>query len=162
MGKSESSTNLNRDRVAIGVPPPLVIATLVLSGRGLQFAFPTRIFETWWVALAIGLPFLVVALGLQVTSLFTLVRAKTTPLFRSTSLIVRHGPFRRSRNPIYLGFLIWSVGLPLVVNTVWLLPFFPLLLIYFRFWVIPREEDYLGRKFAEDYGDYRSKVARWL
>ncbi len=52
--------------------------------------------------------------------------------------------------------------MPLVVNTVWLLPFFPLLLIYFRFWVIPREEDYLGRKFAEDYGDYRSKVARWL
>ncbi len=162
MGESGAEVSVTPDRASVGFRPPLVAAVLLISGRGLHFAFPTSIFDSWWPGLAIGLPFLGVALGVQLTSILTLKRAKTTPFFSATSLVVKHGPYARSRNPIYVGFFIWTIGLPFVVNTVWLLPLFFVLGAYFNFWVVPREEDYLERNFGEDYGSYRLSVPRWL
>jgi protein-S-isoprenylcysteine O-methyltransferase Ste14 len=79
-----------------------------------------------------------------------------------TSTIVTSGPYRFSRNPIYLGMLLGQIGLAIAFNTLWILgtlvPFFLVL----RYGVVAREEVYLDRKFGDAYRRYVARVRRWL
>jgi protein-S-isoprenylcysteine O-methyltransferase Ste14 len=76
--------------------------------------------------------------------------------------IVTHGPFRLSRNPIYLANSLAYLGLTLVFNTPWpLLLILPMLAILY--WgIIRREERYLEAKFGEPYLSYKACVRRWI
>jgi protein-S-isoprenylcysteine O-methyltransferase Ste14 len=79
-----------------------------------------------------------------------------------TSAIVTSGPFRFSRNPLYLALTLLYFGLSVAVNTWWgIVVLVPLLIIMHR-GVVLREERYLERKFGETYRRYRSKVRRYL
>ena len=82
--------------------------------------------------------------------------------WRTTSSIIKKGPYRYSRNPIYLAFAITGVGIALAFNTCWML----LSVLAFVFTanklVIEREEKYLERKFGESYLSYQRGVRRWL
>jgi len=150
------------DRANVVVFPPLIGLLLIILGVGLHLAFPARILPEWWLGLAIGLP--VFALGAfgQAATIRTLRRAGATPTFRATSLVVRHGLYARSRNPMYVSVLMQFLGLAFAVNTVWLLALLPVLFVYLQLWVITREEGYLGRKFGEEYRKYTSSVRRWI
>lgn len=80
---------------------------------------------------------------------------------RSTSLVVR-GPFRITRNPMYLGLAIVTVGIAFWVG---LLPMFavPVLTVATVNCVhIPFEEDKLRREFGAAFDDYRRRVRRWI
>jgi len=76
--------------------------------------------------------------------------------------IVKAGPYRFSRNPIYLAFVVFQFGLALLVNSlslvITLVPAFGLM----AFVVIPREERYLMERFPVEYSEYRESVRRWL
>ena len=150
------------DRANVIVFPPVIGLLLILTGVGLHLAFPARVLPEWWLGLAIGLP--VFALGAfgQAATIRTLRQAGATPIFRATSLVVRHGLYGRSRNPMYLSILIWFLGLAFAVNTIWLLALLPVLFLYLQLWVIAQEEAYLGRKFGEEYRRYTSVVRRWI
>jgi len=79
----------------------------------------------------------------------------------STALIIE-GPYRFSRNPIYVGFAVTYVGLAIAMDSwIALILLVPCLLVVDRF-VIQREELYLGHKFGDAYKAYRQKVRRWL
>jgi protein-S-isoprenylcysteine O-methyltransferase Ste14 len=77
-------------------------------------------------------------------------------------LIVRTGPYRFSRNPIYLAFILFVLGLSVWLNNLWLLvtlvPAFGLMAAV----VIPREERFLERNFNDQYSSYKAQVRRWL
>ena len=79
-----------------------------------------------------------------------------------TPSIVFDGPYRRSRNPVYVGMLLVVVSVGLVRDNAWgvamALPAWWLL----RHFVVLREESYLARKFGDEYRDYMAKVRRWL
>ncbi len=81
---------------------------------------------------------------------------------RPTTAIVRVGPYRFSRNPIYLGFSLFQLGLSIWVNSfgllITLIPAVALMALV----VIPREERYLEARFPSEYLSYRSAVRRWL
>jgi protein-S-isoprenylcysteine O-methyltransferase Ste14 len=150
------------DKAAVGVPPPVVGFTLLGLGILMEVAFPAAILSNYWISALIGLPLLIAGILLQVVCIATLRRANTTPLFSATARVVRDGLYSRSRNPMYVGIVIWNAGLPFVINTLWLLPLSPLLLLYLGSKVIPEEERYLARKFGEEYGSYQSHVRRWV
>ena len=76
--------------------------------------------------------------------------------------IVASGPFRFSRNPLYLCLTLMYVGLMLAVNTWWGIVLFIPLIIVMHFGVVLREERYLERKFGESYLQYRAQVRRYL
>jgi protein-S-isoprenylcysteine O-methyltransferase Ste14 len=76
--------------------------------------------------------------------------------------IVENGPYRFTRNPIYLGMFIGLVGLPVAFDTLWLLLMLVPFALVIRFGVVAREEAYLDRKFGDVYRGYRSRVRRWL
>jgi protein-S-isoprenylcysteine O-methyltransferase Ste14 len=81
---------------------------------------------------------------------------------RPTTAIVTGGPFRFSRNPLYLALTSLYLGLTLALNTWWgIVVLIPLLIIMHR-GVVLREERYLEQKFGETYRQYRSTARRYL
>ena len=100
------------------------------------------------VGALIGAGVVLIAVGLFITAVRTF-RAAGTPVpgNRPTTTIVRTGPYRFSRNPIYLAFSALQVGIALWVGSLWLLITLVLALALMSFWVIPREERYLEARY---------------
>ena len=103
------------------------------------------------------------AAGLFITAVRTF-RAAGTPVpgNRPATTVVRTGPYRFSRNPIYLAFSALQVGIALWVDSLWLLATLVPALALMSFRVIPREERYLEARFPSEYLPYKSSVRRWL
>jgi protein-S-isoprenylcysteine O-methyltransferase Ste14 len=78
-----------------------------------------------------------------------------------TITIVRTGPYRFSRNPIYLSFILFVLGLSVWLNDLWLLVTLVPAVAFIRALVIPREERFLERNFRDEYMSYKAAVRRW-
>jgi len=81
---------------------------------------------------------------------------------RPTTALVITGPYRFTRNPMYLGFLLLYIGVSCWFGWIWPLLLAPLLVWLIRVFVIEREERYLDRKFGQEYWRYKAQVRRWL
>jgi protein-S-isoprenylcysteine O-methyltransferase Ste14 len=79
-----------------------------------------------------------------------------------TTTIVDTGPYRLTRNPIYLGMLLGLIGEAIAFNSLWPLVSLVAFALVIRYGVVAREEAYLERKFGDDYRRYRARVRRWL
>src|SRR5262249_2041430 len=75
---------------------------------------------------------------------------------------VESGPYRFTRNPIYLGLFLGLIGLAIAFDNLWLLIMLVPFALVIRYGVVAREEAYLERKFGDVYRGYRSRVRRWL
>ena len=92
-----------------------------------------------------------------------LERAKTSPKpHKPTTAIVRSGPFRYTRNPIYIAFTLIQIGAALLGASGWILSLLVPVLVIVRVGVIGREERYLERKFGQEYLTYKNSVRRWM
>jgi protein-S-isoprenylcysteine O-methyltransferase Ste14 len=124
----------------------------------------------WWpvqflpasMGLPIGVAAVVVAAVLFIFAVHALRRAGTpVPGNRATTIIVRTGPYRFSRNPIYLAFTLFQIGVAAWFNSLGLLlalvPALALMVV-----VIRREERYLEARFPSEYLLYKRTVRRWL
>ena len=95
--------------------------------------------------------------------MLTFRRARTDITFSNPpSLVVQHGIYKRTRNPMYLGDALVMAGIAFAVNSWWLLALLPVLVVYLQLGVIRREELFLARNFAEPYLRYRAAVRRWF
>ena len=145
-------------------PPPLVFVAGLALGWLLDQRWPlpitgpgsrTRIV----LAVACG----AIALILIVTALMTFHRARTAVLpFRPASALVTGGPYRFTRNPMYLAMTAVYLAVTLTLDSWWPAMLLPLVLLIIQLAVIAREERYLERAFATDYAAYRQRVRRWL
>lgn len=81
---------------------------------------------------------------------------------RPASKVVDHGPYRFTRNPMYVGFTLAYMGGALLLNTAWPFAFLPFVLLALSRLVIAREERYLTEAFGTEYTEYRSRVRRWI
>ena len=142
-------------------PPRVYLASLVM-GALLQFAMPLPFLpRTFNVAL--GAALVVVAIALFSYSVAQLRAAGTpVPARKPTTAIVRTGPYRFSRNPIYLAFSLFQLGIAIWVNSLWLLATLVGAVALVHCVVIRREEHYLERRFGAEYLDYKAAVRRWL
>jgi protein-S-isoprenylcysteine O-methyltransferase Ste14 len=110
-----------------------------------------------------GIAVVVLGLGLSARSVIEFVRHGTHPdPHRPTTTIIRSGPFRWSRNPIYLAFAIVHLGLGVWFAKTWVVLTLPLAVAIIRYGVIAPEERYLGQKFGAEYENYLTAVRRWL
>ncbi len=91
------------------------------------------------------------------------VRAGTSVETRrpSTSLVTG-GPYRWTRNPIYLSLAILQLGFASLVNSVWLAAMIAPLVFALHFGVILREERYLAKRMGPDYERYLKSARRWI
>src|SRR5439155_17556417 len=106
------------------VRPPLVYLISLVSGAVIQLATPFP-FLPETLAVPLGAPLVVVDIALFAYSVATFRAAGTpVPARKPTTMIVRRGPYRFSRNPIYLAFSLFQLGIAIRVNSVWLLACF--------------------------------------
>lgn len=145
-----------------GYHPALGFLAGLLAGLFLDHRLPLP-GTPWPLALRLAgtLPMLA-SLGLGGWGIATLRRART-PIEpgRVPACLVTAGPFRFSRNPLYLAQLLFLTGLGLLAFP-WLLPFAALQSVLLDRLVIPREERLLAACFGEAYGSYRKRVRRLL
>ncbi len=90
-------------------------------------------------------------------------RAHTSPKpWLPTTTLVVGGPFRFTRNPLYLGMTLFYIGVAILAQALWAFVLLPFVLMIVQRGVIEREERYLERKFGTDYLRYKQRVRRWL
>lgn len=133
------------------------------GGVAIHFVSPVHLLPAGWVGLAVGVPIIVVGVLLWTWTLRTQLQARTaTYVGDPTTTLITYGPFRFSRNPMYLSYGILLVGIALAVNTAWVLAVVPVLLLVGTVDLMLTEERYLQQKFGEEYSQYRARVRRWL
>ena len=161
--QDHSSSDATQDVANLGmVRPPLVYGAAIIAGLLLEFGWPLP-FLPGLLAALLGSVLLVVAVVVFLYSIRTFQTAGTpVPGNKPTTVIVRTGPYRFSRNPIYVAFSILELGIASWVNSVWLIGTLIAAVALMAFVVIPREERYLERRFGADYLDYKRSVRRWL
>lgn len=143
--------------------PPLVYALSIALGLALDFARPLALLPEGRLGKVLGSVLVLGGLVLFFTAVRALRRAGTpVPGNRPTTVIVRTGPYRFSRNPIYLAFSLLQLGIAGWLNSAWLVVTLALALALLAAVVIPREERYLERKFGSEYLDYKAAVRRWI
>lgn len=144
------------------VRPPLVYLSSVVAGTVLDVVWPLPFFPGV-LALPVGSSLVVIAMALFSYSVRQL-RAAGTPVPGNTptTVIVRTGPYRFSRNPIYLAFSLLHLGIAIWANSPWLIAMLIAAVALMALVVIPREERYLEGRFGTEYVDYKTSVHRWL
>ena len=154
--------NPSPDTAQVLVLPPLVYGAAFIVGLLLHLVLPLHVLPPT-LARGIGVVCVLVSLPLALATFRVLSRAHTPvdPL-KPTTALVTEGPFRYSRNPIYVALTLLYVGVALLVNVWWILLLVVPVLLVIRYGVIAREEAYLTRKFGEAYRQYTAQVRRWL
>ena len=150
------------DHANVKVPPPIlallhIIAAFLLARFvPLPFAVPLILEYTGFALVVVGFLF-----GLGAAVAFRRARTTLDP-HRSVSSLVTTGIYRFSRNPIYFGFLLMVIGIPLNAGTYWGVILAPIFILLCSWLVVEREEAYLEKKFGATYTSYKSRVRRWL
>ena len=154
-----------RDNAGVKFPPPLLFAVLLLFGFAIERLSPLEITSRQWLPAlhALGWAMIIGSIALFLVSLMGFRKAKTSiiPVKPSTTLVFA-GPYRFTRNPMYLGFLVLSAGIALAANALWPLLMLPFMVVFTNALIIAKEERYLERKFGEEYLGYKRRVRRWL
>lgn len=146
------------------IPVPWVFILMYILGAVLEHLFPLRPAD--WaprgLTVAGGVLFGIGAI-IAAWGLVTFRKARTTTVpGKASSRMVSWGPYRFSRNPMYVGLIIAYLGEAAILRQVWPVLFLPLVVAYLNWIVIPVEEAKLKEVFAEEYDQYRARVRRWV
>jgi protein-S-isoprenylcysteine O-methyltransferase Ste14 len=141
--------------------PPLIYGAAIAIGLAFQWMWPRPVRSGGLGLLGGGL--IVVSLVLLAASILRFRAAGTpVPARKPTTAIVRTGPYRFSRNPIYLAFSLLQLGIAVWLNSWWLVATLAAAVALMQYIVIPREEQYLEARFGAEYRDYKVAVRRWM
>ncbi len=145
------------------VPPPLVFLGALGIGVGLNFLWPILIITEARIGDVLGLLAALGSAAIATWAFRTMLRAGEQPdPGVPTRTMVREGPFARTRNPIYLSFAFFDIGIALLLNNLWVVIALAVLMVYVDVRIVRREERYLERQFGDEYLDYKRSVRRWL
>ena len=149
-----------KDTAGVIAPPPLIFLAGLIAGFLLDhfLAWPGMTTQV-----AAGLALLGLGLILMFLGIREFERAGTDYRpYKPTTRIITGGPFRFTRNPLYLSLALIYAGLALAHGSFWALVLLGPVLIVIRYGVIAREERYLEARFGADYLNYKNSVRRWL
>jgi protein-S-isoprenylcysteine O-methyltransferase Ste14 len=153
------------DHADVAIKPPFLFLGALAVGCLLSLVLPVGpgLASPNGLAFAVGLIFVAIGLTLGILSIrrFRLAGTSVVPGEPSTALVVE-GPYRFTRNPIYIGFVLLYFGLAIILTSVWVLVLLIPVLIVLQRGVVEREEGYLERQFGDAYRKYQARVPRWL
>jgi protein-S-isoprenylcysteine O-methyltransferase Ste14 len=147
----------------ISVPPPLIFVGGFLVGLAVEFAVPVAA-PPAWVRITVGVLGLIGFLYFDSRAMRAFGHAETSvlPFGDRTTSIVTDGPYRFTRNPMYVGMALLYVGVAVATGVMWAFATLPIALLVIDRYVIAREEAYLAAKFGDSYREYQSRVRRWI
>jgi protein-S-isoprenylcysteine O-methyltransferase Ste14 len=146
------------------IPVPWVFVLAYLAGAGLEKLFPLK--------LSSALPGRTFIVGVVLFAIGAIIAGWSWTIFRragttrvpgeSSSTLVTWGPYRFSRNPMYVGLAVAYLGEAAMLRQLWPVLLLPLVLAYLNWTVIPLEESRLHETFKDGYDHYRHRTRRWL
>jgi protein-S-isoprenylcysteine O-methyltransferase Ste14 len=151
-----------KDHPGVPIAPPLLFVLPILVSLAFEWLVPSSfvhgIFR--WI---LGVLFVITGIALAGGGFITQKRAGTDPIpFNPSTRIVAHGPYRFTRNPMYIGLALCTLGIAIMADSAWMLGAVPIGLALTDRLIIRREERYLERKFGEEYLTYKRRVRRWI
>src|SRR6478672_4573708 len=152
------------DSAGVRFPPPLVYLGALLLGLAAERFVTLRSFGIdWRLLVATGALLFVAGAAMMLAAAGLFRRLGTNvPPSQPTTLIATTGPYRWTRNPMYLGMALIYAGLAIGFDGPIAFALLPLVLIAIQTQVIAREERYLEAKFGDDYRRYKAEVRSWL
>ena len=158
----KTDANIENAHAGVTFPPPFIFLGAVLVAVGIKFFYPVPLIENYF-RYVVGAILIVPAVGLLVWADRTFSAPGTAvPPWKPSTTIVSSGPYRFTRNPMYLSASFMQVGIAFLVNSAWVLILLAPVLFIVRYAVIAREERYLEAKFGDGYRHYRQQVRRWV
>jgi protein-S-isoprenylcysteine O-methyltransferase Ste14 len=145
------------------IRPPIAWALAFVAGLGIDWLYPVRFIPASVPGAWVGGVIFAAGFALAIWAIATIHKAGTrVETNKPTTTIVAHGPYRATRNPIYIGMLLGQTGLAIGLDSVWLLAMLVPFYLVIRYGVIAREETYLERRFGNVYLSYKTRTRRWL
>lgn len=154
-----------QDTADILVFPPLASVIAPAAALALEFILPFALlpprFTNWSVI--VGVVLMGVAFWLASAGVRAFRRADTNVNPRQPALnLVETGPYRFTRNPMYLGMVTLQLGLAFTFSLDWALPAAAVLWSVLHWGVVLPEEEYLTARFGKDYQNFLTRTRRWL
>ncbi|MGH7533145.1 MAG: methyltransferase family protein [Gemmatimonadales bacterium] len=146
-------------------PPPLVYALPLAATFFLDAHWPLPLFggQRHAPQNIAGVILVLVGALVMASALIRFRRAGTSPVpVRPATALLLTGPYRWTRNPMYLGLMIAYLGGGVLLRSWWAVIFLPFVWWVMNAYVIAREERYLDATFGDAYRTYRAEVRRWI
>lgn len=149
------------DHANVAFHPPVLLFAAIVLGMLARWFLPLEFLPQSWASLA-GPAVTMLSLALFAWAVTTMrLAGASVPTDEPTERLVFGGPYRFSRNPIYLSMALLLLGIAIWSNSAWFLLLAALDSALLNWGVISREERYLERKFGAAYSEYRGRVRRW-
>lgn len=148
----------------VHVPPLFYFAVPFVIGYSMHRIWPgDRLPMGLALRMVVGGVLLAAGLMLAGSAIAWFLRLRVSPLpFRPASSLVCRGPYRITRNPMYVGLAFAYAGLAFLLNTAWPLALLPVGVFLVDRWVILPEERYLRTAFTGEFAEFSARVRRWL
>lgn len=141
-------------------PPPLMFVLVFLAAIGLQHVVPL---PTSNAPHRLGFVLVVAGVAIALSCVFLFLRTRTTIVpHRTASTLVSVGPYRLTRNPMYVSLTLAYLGVASIRGELWPLVLLPIPLAVLQRVVIPFEEARMREAFRGDFDAYCQRVRRWL
>lgn len=158
-------TDAEQDHAAVRIFPPAVPLATVLAGAALQWLWPIDVGLELPSPARYWLGGLLIAgvLGLALWAILLFRRSGQRPEpWESTPEVLQEGPYRFTRNPMYLMMVLICIGFAILLWSPWVLLLTPICAWALQKCAIEPEERYLEAKFGEPYLAYKRRVRRWI
>ncbi len=164
--KNQNGKTNNNENPGVIFPPPLILLSFLVAGALLQFIFPLGVFAPFSIfslQFFDGLAIILVGIGLALWGVKTFSKAGTNvATHQAALLVVVDGPYKFTRNPMYMGMQILLIGVGIMFSSEWFLLLWPIFFLILRFGVVAREERYMREKFGEQYVALLNSTRRWI
>jgi len=147
----------------VRIPPPLVFVLALLSGIGLSYLRLLELPLDRSVRIGAGVFVVVLGVALIASARTHFLRTGQEPApWKPSPELILQGPYRFTRNPMYVGMTLLTIGLGVALNNLWISAAAPLALLTVHFLTMVPEERYLTEKFGAPYEAYLKRVRRYL
>jgi protein-S-isoprenylcysteine O-methyltransferase Ste14 len=153
-----------KDHPAVYIPPPLIYIAIFFASLFMQKLVPlsTDFFYTS-TSKIIGVVIILIGLFFNFPSLLQFFKTRNTIITsKPATSLQTTGIYAISRNPMYIGLILFYIGISFLIGNWWNFILLPLLILVVQEYIIKREEKYLDRRFGQEYFIYKLKVKRWF
>jgi len=154
----------NKDGAKVRFPPPLFFLGAIIAGVIVQrTSIPLSFSVAAGIRIAGGVLVLACGVSLVLSARIWFTRTGQSPIpWKPTPELILQGPYRFTRNPMYVGVTLFVIGLGLTLNNLWISLFAAPALLAVHFIAVLPEERYLAEKFGESYRSFLGRVRRYF
>ena len=157
------ATTESIDGARVRFPPPLVAVLSLLLGVALSYVRPFPAPRHAAVRIGVGVAFIAVGVALAASARLHFIRTGQSVIpWKPTPELIFRGPYRFTRNPMYVGLTAMQIGIGIAFDNLWISVLAVVTLAIIHVIAVVPEEAYLSQKFGEPYRQYLTRVRRYL